>query len=128
MAYQYEQGEQTALFNWADLMETQYPDLHYMYHVPNEGKRNARTGYALVRAGLKKGVPDVVLPVPHGEYVGLYIEMKYGKNRPTQEQKDWLAFLKSVGHYTDVAYNWQEASEKILWYLKLPARVHINQN
>ena len=71
-----EAQEQKALFTWAELSLGKYPDLKWMYHIPNEGKRSKSNGAELVRQGLKKGVPDICLPVPRGKYHGLYIEMK----------------------------------------------------
>jgi hypothetical protein len=66
--------EQTALFSWATWQEQLYPDLKWMYHVPNGGHRNKATAARLKAAGVKAGVPDVVLPAPKGIYHGLYIE------------------------------------------------------
>ena len=39
------------------------------------------TGGRLRAEGLKSGVPDLCLPSAHGEYHGLYIEMKRTKRR-----------------------------------------------
>jgi len=57
-----EEIEQITLFRWASFMENKYPKLRLMYHVPNEGKRSKRAGFKLKQAGLKSGVPDIVLP------------------------------------------------------------------
>ena len=37
--------------------------------------------------GVKAGVPDLCLPVPMNGYAGLYIEMKYGSNKPTAQKR-----------------------------------------
>ena len=84
-----ETADQIALFDLALLLEKQHPELRLMFHVPNEGKRSVYSGAELKRAGLKKGVPDVMLPVARKGYNGLAIEMKAGKNKPTEEQKKW---------------------------------------
>lgn len=39
-----ESGHQEALFNWAAYRTGLMPELQYMYHVPNGGKRDAKTG------------------------------------------------------------------------------------
>jgi len=52
--------------------------------------------------GVKRGVPDVFLPVARGGYHGLWIEMKYGKNKTTSNQKWWLNELKDQGYKTAV--------------------------
>ena len=82
-----ETAEQIKLFTWAKTREDIVPELRLMYHVPNEGKRNAGGGQILKAAGLRAGVPDVCLPVARFGFNALYIEMKYGKNKPTAAQK-----------------------------------------
>ena len=77
-----ETTEQIALFNWAKRTESILPELALMYHVPNEGKRS--NGGILKAAGLKSGVPDICLPVANNGFHGLYIELKFGKNKATK--------------------------------------------
>ena len=86
-----ETTEQINLFNWAKRNESILPELALMYHVPNEGKRT--NGNVLKAMGLKSGVPDVVLPVPNGGSHGLYLEMKFGNNKPTKEQEAYMRLL-----------------------------------
>jgi hypothetical protein len=80
-----EHDEQVNLFHWADIMSPQYPELALLHAIPNGGKRNINVARKLKEEGQKAGVPDICLPVPRGEYHGLYIEMKYGRNKPTPE-------------------------------------------
>ncbi len=115
-----EENEQMILFRWAEYAKQQYPELKLMYHIPNEGKRSKVTGARLKAVGLKPGVPDICLPVARGGYIGLYIENKYGKNRPTENQKEWLRALREAGHLTAVCYGWEQAKELIEQYLALP--------
>lgn len=115
-----ESGHQEALFNWAAYQLERMPELEYMHHVPNGGKRDAATAIALKRQGVKAGVPDIVLPAPRAEYHGLYIELKAGKNTTTAKQKAWLKFLRQQGYYTAVCYGWQLAAELIERYLLKP--------
>lgn len=112
-----ESGHQEALFNWAAYQLGRMPELEYMHHVPNGGKRDAATAVALKRQGVKAGVPDIVLPAPRAEYHGLYIELKAGENTTTAKQKAWLTFLRQQGYYTAVCYGWQAAAELIERYL-----------
>ena len=114
-----EEVEQIALFRWADFMQYQYPELKLLYHIPNEGKRSKRTGARMKQLGLKSGVPDVCLPTAHGGYIGLYIEMKVKPNKPTENQKEWLRELRRSGHFTAVAYSFEEAQKLIEEYLRL---------
>ena len=113
-----ETEEQVAVFEWALLNSGKYPELKFMYHVANEGKRTARFGAELKRMGLKNGVPDIVLPAPRGSYHGLYIEMKVGQNRPTAAQKEFLEFLKTQNYATAVCYSAEAAINVIKFYLK----------
>lgn len=78
-----ETTEQITLFNWAENNKHILPCLSLMYHIPNEGKRT--NGAVLKAMGLKSGVPDVCLPVPSHNFNGLYLEMKYGQNKPTKD-------------------------------------------
>lgn len=112
-----ESGHQEALFSWAVYNTGRMPELEYMHHVPNGGKRDKATAIALKRQGVKAGVPDIVLPAPRGEYHGLYIELKAGQNTATKTQKDFLSYLRQQGYYTAICYDWQKAAELIETYL-----------
>ena len=112
-----ETTEQIKLFQWAKSNEQFIPELKLIYHVPNEGKRKQSTGEILKAAGLRAGVPDVCLPVPRRGYAGLYIEMKYGKNKPTKDQTDYMDGLRNENNYVQVAYSADAAREIIRHYL-----------
>lgn len=117
-----EAREQEALFQWARFSAAKYPELKFMYHIPNEGKRSVANGAALKRQGLKSGVPDICLPSPHGEFHGAYIEMKKIGEKPTQEQKQWLEALARLGYACYIAdKGWNDAAQFLLWYMNLPA-------
>lgn len=114
-----EAQEQRALFQWAGYAEQQYPELKLLHHIPNGGKRDSMTAVNLKREGVKAGVPDICLPVARGQYHGLYIELKAGKNKTTAKQKEWLNALNQEGYATKVCYGWSEAGETIEKYLGL---------
>ena len=116
-----ETTEQIALFNWAKRTESILPELALMYHVPNEGKRS--NGGILKAAGLKSGVPDICLPVANNGFHGLYIELKFGKNKATKAQEEYMAMLNAQGYKTAVCYGAEEAGEEILAYLTEPGRM-----
>lgn len=125
--------EQSMLFQWAALAEGKYPELHWMYAVPNfaghHGSKVARlrSGARAKAEGRKKGVPDVVLPAARGEYHGLYIEMKDPVKRPKRdgaggvqpEQREWHAYLRGAGYAVFVCYTWEDARDLIVQYLEL---------
>lgn len=116
-----ETTEQIALFRWAERTESILPELALMYHVPNEGKRT--NGGILKAAGLKSGVPDICLPVANNGFHGLYIELKFGKNKATKSQEAFMALLEKQGYKTAVCYGAEEAGEEILDYLTEPGRM-----
>ncbi|MBS5308768.1 VRR-NUC domain-containing protein [Clostridium sp.] len=113
-----ESQEQTFLFQWANLARCKYPELELLHHIPNGGKRNAREAAALKRQGVKAGVPDICLPVAIGEYHGLYIELKVGKNKTSKHQDEWIQKLRNENYCVEVSYGWQEARDTIEDYLE----------
>lgn len=50
----------------------QWPELALLHHIPNGGTRDAVEAKHLKQQGVKSGVPDLCLPVPRGQYHGLY--------------------------------------------------------
>ena len=114
-----ETADQIALFDLALLLEKQHPELKLMFHVPNEGKRSVYSGAELKRAGLKKGVPDVMLPVARKGYNGLAIEMKAGKNKATEEQKKWLMGLAKEGWLCYVCRGYEAAATVLGGYMDI---------
>lgn len=112
-----ESGHQEALFEWAAYHMDCMPELEYMHHIPNGGKRDKRTAVALKRQGVKAGVPDICLPVARNGYHGLYIELKAGKNKATKNQEKWQVFLNDQGYYAVICYGWREAAKVIEEYL-----------
>lgn len=115
---QAEHSEQVALFAWARYAEAQYPELALMFAVPNGGARNVVTGQRLKQEGVKRGVPDVWLPVARCGYHGLVIELKAGKGRPTPEQKAWLQALTDEGWLALVCVGFEAARQVIVSYLQ----------
>ena len=112
-----EAQEQMTLFSWAAMQSGKYPELNLLYHVPNGGSRHKAEAGRLRAEGVKAGVPDLCLPVARGQYHGLYIELKAGKNTTTKKQKEWLEYLRQQGYYTAVCYGWQPAAQLIEQYL-----------
>lgn len=111
--------EQAALFEWATLASGRWPELALMYHIPNEGKRGAATGARLAREGLKKGMPDICLPVARGSCHALYIELKRKGEKPSEAQREWLAALDAQGNFAKWCEGWEAAAELITRYMRL---------
>lgn len=112
-----EHWEQVSLFQWAALCYGQYPELRFMYAVPNAAQRNYGTAMWMKAEGLKAGVPDICLPAPRGIYHGLYVEMKYGNNKPTDEQNAYISFLESQVYCVRVCYSFEAARVIVKDYL-----------
>jgi hypothetical protein len=55
---------------------------------------------------------------PKGGFHGMFIEMKYGKNKLSAEQSAWLSRLRQQGYYCIVAYSFEEAQKSIEAYLE----------
>lgn len=118
-----EAREQGFLFEWARYHEQKFSELRLLYHVPNGGRRDKREAVALKRQGVKAGVPDIVLPVGRGGFLGVYVELKVGKNKTTDLQNEWLESLKEQGYFTAVCYGWREAADTIENYLEQPKTI-----
>ena len=105
-----EDAEQEAVVEYCDLLHIP------IVHIPNEGKRSLSYAARMKRMGLRSGFPDLLVPLARGGYHGLFIEMKYGKNKTTKEQKEWLERLSADGYACAVCYNAAEAIKTIESY------------
>ena len=115
-----EDEEQILVMNWAELAKGKWPELELLFHIPNGGKRGKREAARFRDMGVKAGVPDLCLPVPRGNYAGLYIEMKRRKGGVVSpEQKKWIASLRGRGYVAEVARGGAEAVAIIEGYLEL---------
>lgn len=110
--------EQQWLFIWAELEKITYPCLELMHHIPNEGKRSRATGRRMQAAGLKKGFPDICLPVACGRYHSLYIELKRVRGSYlSDDQIKWLNMLSAQGNCVAWCQGHENATKVILEYL-----------
>jgi hypothetical protein len=115
-----EDSEQATLIEWANIFAVKYPELKRLAAIPNGGSRNKAEAANLKKQGVKKGFPDLQLPVASGKYHGLFIEMKRIKGgKISPEQQDWLDFLNENGYFAVVCYGFQEAKNTIESYLNL---------
>ena len=113
-----EHDEQVAVMEWAALMSTTYPGLELLFAIPN----GTRTTYGIARKmrmeGVKKGVPDLFLPVPKGKYHGLFVEMKTQVGHASPEQKDWLKALALQGYCAVICKGADEAIATFTRYME----------
>lgn len=114
-----EAQEQTALFQWAAMIEGRIPELRLMHHIANGGTRNQIEAVHLKQQGVKAGIPDIFLPCARGGWHGLYIEMKRRKGgRVSDEQKEMIRLLIEQKYKAVVCYGWEEAKNVIVEYMK----------
>jgi hypothetical protein len=123
-----EHDEQARILSWAEITAAAYPELALLYAIPNgaklpwkrdkKGKRFSPEAMRLKDEGLKAGVPDLCLPVARQDYNGLYIEMKYGRNKPTPAQIWWLDQLARQGYLAVVCWGAEEAIGVLREYLE----------
>ena len=69
------------------LFRYMYQPLQWRFFaIPNGGQRNAIVAAKLKKGGVVSGVWDLLLLVPRNGKSGLFIEMKAGKNKLTENQ------------------------------------------
>ncbi len=112
-----EHFEQVRVF---DYFERHHQGIYTRLHsTPNGGHRSKATAGKLKAEGQKKGYPDMSLDAARGKYHGLRIELKHGKNRASDEQKEWLRLLTAEGYYCALCVGHNEAIEVIMTYWHL---------
>lgn len=117
-----EDGEQSALFCWAAIMVHQYGVgcLRFMFAIPNGGLRDKVTASRLKQTGVKAGVPDVMLPLPWGQFAGLFLELKkIRKGVVSDEQAAYHIELRRAGYCVVVCKGYVECVNAINAYLGL---------
>jgi len=118
-----EHDAQVAVFQWIDANMDRYPALRTAFAVPNGGHRFAATAGKLKREGVRAGVPDMFVLSPRAHagnlYHGLAIELKVGKNKPTEAQVRWISDLRYFGYMAIVCWGAQAAIDTIKHYLEI---------
>lgn len=106
---------QRSCVKWFRYQYPQYKKL--FYSIPNGGHRNKVTAGIMKEEGQLPGVLDLFLAVPRHGFHGLYIEMKYGSNGLSQEQKEFIDAVESQNYKTDVCYTLESFINAIESYL-----------
>lgn len=114
-----EHGEQAAVFQWAALNRPTYPELEWLFAIPNGGWRgHIVTAMKIKAEGVKRGVPDMALLQPRGQYHGCLIEMKRETKGETSDAQDkWADHLRLVGYSVYVCHGWKAAVAALQDYL-----------
>ena len=122
-----EDGNQMALFCWAANNCGQYPQLKWLFAIPNGGSRHIAEATNMVAMGLRSGVWDVCLPFASGGkdawHSGCFIEMKTEKRRNNKDgglEEEQIEFMNAVtpSFYCKVCYSWIEARDTLIAYLE----------
>lgn len=109
-----ESHEQIGFINW---FRGRFPSVR-IFHIPNGGYRTISVAKKLKDEGVCAGVPDLF--VPHWR---LWIEMKRTKGgRLSEDQKDWIEYLKGSGYTVIVGYGATDTSRKVMEWLSQKAR------
>lgn len=119
---QREAMEQRALIQWAAAAHGRWPELEWLFHPANGGKRGKIAASMLKAEGVRPGVPDLILLKPRGVYLGLVIELKATGSRYSDISKDqlkWLRQLRQEGYCACAVNGWVIAKKLLEAYLSL---------
>lgn len=123
--YALEHDAQVAVFQWAKLATVRFPDLRWLFAIPNGGHRHIAVASRMQAEGMRAGVPDMCLPVARHGFHGLFIELKRSGARPKRAGKgpvsdvqlEWLDGLAENGYLAQVCYGSAEAIEMLSYYV-----------
>jgi hypothetical protein len=100
-----EDQEQMLFVQW---FRRQYPTIR-IFSIPNGGARHPAVAAKLKATGTSAGVPDLFIPA-----WSTWVEMKRAKGgRLSEVQKDWIAYLESIGHKVLVGHGFEDAMAKV---------------
>lgn len=103
---QTEHEEQREFVQW---FRRAFPEVR-IFAIPNGGARSPSTAGRLKAEGVSKGVPDLYIPAWR-----TWVEMKRQKGGSVSpEQKDWHAYLESIGDFVIVAKGNEDAQRQII--------------
>lgn len=113
-----EAREQMTFFNYVNLKAGTDERYRMIFAVANGGSRHKLEAINLKRQGVLAGVPDIFVDVPCGHYHGLRIELKVGKNKPTDKQKEMIERYNKLGYKAVICYGADEAIKTLEDYFK----------
>ena len=108
-----ENWHQRQLIQWVK----QYPWGQFLFHIPNETTGGRGWIVRNSQMGCRKGVPDLMLPIPMHGYHGLFIEMKKPGGRLDRTQRRWLEALTNLGYLAICCKGWEEARDALQRYM-----------
>ena len=106
---------QAAVWKWFGY---QYPEwAGHFWATPNGGARSKATAAKMKATGTLKGVADMQLAIRRPHAAGLFLELKIGKNKVSDAQRDFLARMQAQGYATAVAYDFNAARAAIVHHI-----------
>jgi hypothetical protein len=114
-----EEEHQRQLFIELERLFPIFPDLIWVFHIPNSGAGPSKGMAGRMKAmGAKAGVPDICYPMPRHGFPCLWIELKSYKPGAsvTANQKLWLNALQIAGHFVKVCKGMDQALITIISY------------
>ncbi|TWP31903.1 VRR-NUC domain-containing protein [Apibacter muscae] len=105
---------QQACVSWFNI---QYPK-ETIFAIPNGGKRNALEAKIMKGEGVLAGVSDLFIMKPSKNYSGFFIEMKIGKGKLSEYQKEFLKKAQNKGYKTAVCYSLDDFTKEVNNYMK----------
>ena len=121
MASRTEDQEQAEVIKWAN----RKPWGQFLLHIANEtlgGKERVLRNAAL---GVRKGVPDLLLPIPRNGLHGLWIEMKrLDGGTVSRNQRAWIDALNTMGYRAVVCRGADQAIAEITEYMEDDTDAH----
>ena len=99
-------GEELLQTQVIEYLNYTLPKDSFIHHSPNEGKRHVSFLVKLKKMGFKAGFPDIMIIVKNKPTI--FIELKVGRNKATQNQINVGNQLKLLGCYYDICYDLQE--------------------
>lgn len=108
----------------------QHPD-KIIFAIPNGGSRNVMEAANLKRSGVLSGVSDLFIAEPSMmdvnigsekssiyvpkfvQYHGMFIEMKYGKNKLQESQKIFSESVIKKGYYFVTCYSFDDFKKRL---------------
>ncbi len=115
----YEDEDLINFMLWLDYNHNEY--FKACFHVANESKSAPQYRAKLRKKGMKKGVPDLILPIPHGEFSGICFELKRnsGAARVSPEQKQFAGIFSKANFMFCYTYGLDEIKKAFNEYLQL---------
>jgi len=115
-----EYDEQCEIFAFAQIMiaTNQYPELVLLNGSLNGVRLSIWQAKKAKNNGMKRGYPDIFLPVARGGYHGLFIELKRVRGGVVSPyQKQWLNDLTDQGYFACVCRGADAAKRLLVKYL-----------